>query len=174
MKTKQCKECHADIPKKVKRCKHCGAKQPVHFWSSPWFYILLFFCFPYIMVMISSDGSESRSSGEVPKPVIIEDKIKLELQSWNWGINHGYAIAEGEVKNISDQKLNTVDAMVKFYAKDGTFISSGSGLVEYQTLLPGQSSPFKVMEPENPLMNTATLEFKMLMGRPILYKKKEE
>ena len=27
-KMKQCKECHAEIPKKAKKCMHCAAKQP--------------------------------------------------------------------------------------------------------------------------------------------------
>jgi hypothetical protein len=68
------------------------------------------------------------------------------------------------VKNISTETLNTVQVLANFYTSDGKFISSDSTLIEYQALLPGQSSPFHSLEPWNPEMKKCTIEFNKLGG----------
>lgn len=99
---------------------------------------------------------------------------KIEVQSWSLGVEHGYAIVTGEIKNISDENLKNVEAVASFYTEDGTFISADSALIEYQTLLPGQTSPFKIMEDKNPLMHNVKIAFKTLFGDPIPYEGKKE
>jgi ribosomal protein L40E len=99
---------------------------------------------------------------------------KLELQSWSWKSEYGYAVASGQVKNISGKVLENVEALVTFYAADGTFISSDSALIEYQTLMPEQTSPFSVAESLNPRMSKARVEFKEFFGSQIPHKKKGE
>ncbi len=176
METKQCKECQTDIPSKAKRCKNCGAKQPRHFWKNPWFYLVVVIIFPIIIGSISSnENNNSRRTSDNSSPITFaEDHIKIELQSWNWKTEYGYVRAEGEVKNISNKKLENIEALIKIYTKDGTFISSSSALIEYQSLLPGQTSPFTVMEDENPQMDRVEISFKKLFGGQMLYKEKKK
>lgn len=92
---------------------------------------------------------------------------KLELRSSSWSIGHGYAIYEGQVKNISGAKLENVQAVVSWSDGSGNMITSSSAMIEYNPILPGQSSPFKVMKTYNPAMSGASVEFSELMGGTI-------
>lgn len=91
----------------------------------------------------------------------------LELISWHWSKDYGYATAKGQVKNISNRKLKNVEALVTWYNKSGEMITSDSSLIEYNPIMPGQISPFQVMESYNPAMQNATIEFKFMWGEPI-------
>lgn len=98
---------------------------------------------------------------------------KLELVSYSWHTEYDYAIYEGTVKNISSESLENVVAVVSFFDKKGTFITSSEALIKYNPILPGQISPFKVMKTQNPQMDKAGVEFKFLMGGSIPHKKAE-
>jgi hypothetical protein len=91
----------------------------------------------------------------------------LELIRWSWHQEHGYAIAEGQVKNLTSESLKNVAAMISIYDKKGQFISSDDSLIEYNPLLQGQTSPFKIMVRWNPEMSKANVEFKFLFGQSI-------
>jgi len=92
---------------------------------------------------------------------------KLEILSSHWSKSYGWAIYEGQVKNISSSKLENVQAIVTWYDKNGNMITSSSALIEYNPILPGQTSPFKVMKTYNPAMEKAGVEFSHLMGGKI-------
>lgn len=94
----------------------------------------------------------------------------LLLIGYTFEIDHGYAILEGQVKNVSDHALKNVEAVGTFYDSGGNFITSSDALIAYNPILPGQTSPFKVMETENPAMKKAGVEFKALMGGTIPFK----
>jgi hypothetical protein len=91
----------------------------------------------------------------------------LELLNWQWRSEHGWVYAEGQVKNISGRQLRSVQAVVTWYDRKGNFITSDSSFIEYNPILPGQSSPFKVMERYNPAMEKASLSFKYFAGGTI-------
>lgn len=96
----------------------------------------------------------------------------LEILSSHWKKDYGYAIYEGQVKNISGVKLKRVQAVATWHDKNGNMITSDTSIIEYNPILPGQSSPFKVMERWNPAMKTASIEFSYLGGGTIkTYKK---
>lgn len=95
------------------------------------------------------------------------DSAELLLLSWRWSHQHGYATAEGQLKNISNRRLENVQAVVTWLDASGNFITSDTGLVEYRPLLPGQTSPFRVMVPHNPAMKSARIDFKFLLGGSI-------
>jgi hypothetical protein len=80
---------------------------------------------------------------------------------------YGYNSVEGQVKNITSESLENVEAVVTWYTSGGEFISSDSALIEYNPLLPDQVSPFKVMARANPKMKRYGVEFKFLMGGSI-------
>ena len=68
------------------------------------------------------------------------------------------------VKNISSARLENVQAVAIFTDKNGNFITSADALIEYRPILPGQSSPFKVMQTYNPAMKSCRMEFKRFAG----------
>jgi hypothetical protein len=91
----------------------------------------------------------------------------LEIQSWRCGAESGYAKVEGEVKNVSAQPLRNVAAVATFRTKDGTFVKSEDSLIDYNPILPGQTSPFKVLTTHNPSITNCEVGFKHLFGGEI-------
>ncbi len=91
----------------------------------------------------------------------------LEILSWHWEPDGDYAIVQGEVRNITDKRLDGIQALVSWYNKEGKFITSHSSFLEYQVLMPGQRSPFKIYDNFNPQMYKATLEFEYFLGSRI-------
>lgn len=88
----------------------------------------------------------------------------LIVESWTWRKSAGYAIAEGLVTNATGRSLENVLAVVSYKTDSGGFISSGDALIDYTTLLSGQSSPFTVYETVNPAMELASIEFRQMFG----------
>ncbi|MCK4427347.1 MAG: FxLYD domain-containing protein [candidate division Zixibacteria bacterium] len=101
-------------------------------------------------------------------------KIPLELQTWHWEKEGDFVVAEGLVKNISEEKLENVVAVFSVYDANGEFITSDNALIEYDPLLPEQTSPFKVMVKDNPAIEKGEIGFKHLLGGCINFRKKQE
>ncbi len=91
----------------------------------------------------------------------------LVLTSDKWHVDHGYAMMEGQVMNISGQRLQDVTAVVSFYDASGEFITSEQALINYNPILSNQVSAFEVPAAYNPAMEKANVEFKYLMGGSI-------
>lgn len=96
---------------------------------------------------------------------------RLQLISWRWSTAHGYVTVEGQVKNISDKSIENAQAVATLYTSGGEFITSSDALIEYNPVLPGQTSPFKVMVKHNPAMKKAGIDFKTLFGKKISWYK---
>lgn len=120
-------------------------------------------------------GVSTGGSGAHPAPSAstVPTEPQLELVKYAWHIEYGYAVLEGQVTNISSQSLRNVAAVASFYDSDGDFITSSDALIGYNPILPGQTSPFKVMASENPAMQRAGVEFKKFMGGAIPFRKAE-
>lgn len=91
----------------------------------------------------------------------------LELVRWSWSKDYSYVVAEGQVKNISQRRLERVEALVTWYDANKNFITSQSSLIEFNPIMPNQISPFKVTARHNPAMKSASIEFKFLFGEKI-------
>jgi hypothetical protein len=78
-----------------------------------------------------------------------------------------YMIAEGTVTNDSGDSLKDVEAVVSFNDSAGNFITSDDAIIDYNPILTGQTSPFKVMASYNPAMASCSVAFKELMGGEI-------
>jgi hypothetical protein len=78
-----------------------------------------------------------------------------------------YWYVEGEVKNITDAPLRSVVAVASWYDQDGTFIRSDDAVIEFDPLMPGQTSPFKTISRGNPNMEKYTIDFKRIFGGTI-------
>ncbi len=102
-----------------------------------------------------------------PAPAPIEQPLALLSMTDEISDGGGYAIVTGEVQNISGQSLKNVAAVATWYDKDGGFIRSDDTLIEYNPILPGQKSPYKVMSTYNPAMAKYAIAFKSLFGAGI-------
>ena len=118
------------------------------------------------------EANRRRQKEEERKREIVSKGYVLELLNWHWNVDGGYVKAEGEVKNISERRLENVEVLVIWYNRNNDFVTSDSSIIEYNVLMPDQTSPFRVFEKYNPQMHKALIEFKFLFGNKIpAYKK---
>ena len=117
----------------------------------------------------SAGGATSPVSAPAPTPV-------LEVLGWHWGRTGGgsFVEAQGQVQNLTTESLRNIQAVVTFFDRDGGFITSSKALITYNPLLPGQISPFRVIETFNPAMQKAQLEFATLFGGTLVVKEREK
>lgn len=54
-----------------------------------------------------------------------------------------------------------------FHTADGKLVTSATSLIDYNPILPNQTSPFKVIATYNPAMKSASIVFKYLGGPTI-------
>lgn len=125
---------------------------------------------------VSNTNSSSTSSGAngTVNNEPVEPEYLLELKSYKCYEEYGYFQITGEVMNISDHSLDNIEAIGGAYTKEGEFVKSDSALIEYNPIMPGQTSPFKVMTTMNPLIHKCNIDFKSLMGGTIATKKTEK
>ncbi len=85
---------------------------------------------------------------------------QLALLSSVTHLDEHFAIVQGQVQNISKSSMRRVIAVVSWYTADGSFITSDDAEVDYNPILPGQVSPYKVFSTANPQMEKYIVEFK--------------
>jgi hypothetical protein len=114
----------------------------------------------------SSTSSASSSTGTATTS---ESNPQLELlDSIGSPTTSGsYHKVEGRVRNISGRSLESVVAVVTWFDKNGTFITSDKALIDFNPLLPDQTSPFSTMTRTNPEMARYTVEFQHIGGRAL-------
>jgi len=96
-----------------------------------------------------------------------EPTYKLQLLSMNDERAYEYITISGQVKNVSNESLDNVEAIVEFYTSDGTFVKSDEALIKYNPILPNQTSPFEVITTDNPAITKYSVSFKFLFGGTI-------
>lgn len=168
---KKCRHCAMMIPEDAKICPYCrksqGTSTGVKILAGIFILIGLGMC-----QSITSIKETSRPVSSINNSVTTESGPVLEVQNWSWSEEHGYAIAEGAVKNISSQPLDNVLAIIQLFDNKRNFIKSDRALVEYRPILPGQTSPFKVMSSYNPEMKHASISFKSFSGGTLNWREK--
>ena len=125
-----------------------------------WIALILGCAGPSERSSVNSNGSTSAANAAP----------ELELLSFNGERGYSYLTVNGQVRNISGKKMEGVWAVVEFYDNQGSMITSEDGIIEYNPLMPGQTSPFKVMQRDNPLISTFKVNFKYTFGTPIAHK----
>lgn len=189
----KCPDCGKDISDAAPACPNCGRPQAVQVSPQPaapeaskkktrflplvLLLVLLAFCLIWaIATQFRSTGmtpEEARARARAEYTAPVPAGPKLELVKSNWYTEYDYAIFEGQVKNISSLPLENVEAVVSFYDANNAFITSSDALIDFNPILPGQVSPFKVMKTLNPAMKKAGVQFKDLMGGTIAYREAE-
>lgn len=112
---------------------------------------------PSLNLADEPSASVSRVGGEASKP-------PLKLLGHGCHKEYGYQICEGEVRNETADRLTDVVVEIKFKDAYGTFVKAESSIIDYQPLMPGQSSPFKVMASDNPLIRHYAISFRQMFG----------
>ena len=179
----KCPDCGKDVSDVAPSCPNCGrpgqvpvvgkAKKTSPAATGCLVLFLAAFGLWVISTLLPSDNSrKTASSPEVTNPPVPTGP-QLELVKYSWHIEYGYAILEGQVRNISPEPLKNVAAVASFYDSDGGFITSSDTLIDYNPVLPGQTSPFRVMATQNPTMKKARVEFKELLGGTIPFRNAE-
>lgn len=183
----KCPDCGKDVSDAAPSCANCGrpiaTQQPPKGAASKkknsplalgCLVVLLIFLGLWVISAIFTGGSARRP---VPSPEKTESTFsldpQLELIGFNWHIEYGYAVLEGQVRNLSPKPIANVAAVGSFYDTNGGFITSADALIDYNPILPGQTSPFRVMHTQNPAMKKAGVEFKHLMGGTISFRNAE-
>ncbi len=100
----------------------------------------------------------------------INDAPRLELlSSRGYASSSAYMKVEGEVKNITNEPIDRIRAVVTWRTKAGELITTDEAMIEYRPLMPGQTSPFSTLSTKNPLMDTYGVAF-AIGSRPIAMK----
>lgn len=114
---------------------------------------------------------QEQASRERRQRILAE--AELLLLDWRWYTEHGYAQAVGRVKNSSGRRLENIQVVVEWKTGSGALVKTGTALLEYNPIMPGQTSPFKVMAKNNPEMTRATISFKTLFGGTVKWANQE-
>lgn len=109
---------------------------------------------------LASNAAPARAAVPAPR----SDQLALITSKGYESEYGGYHIIEGTVKNITDAPLKNVTAVGIWLDKNGEFIKADDALIDYNPILPGQTSPFKTMSTGNPAMTKFRVEFKTLLG----------
>lgn len=76
----------------------------------------------------------------------------------------GFRYVEGKVKNVADEPLKDVMAVVTWADNEGRVIKSDTAAIDFNPILPGQTSAFKTISTRNPAMSGYTVAFKTRSG----------
>lgn len=164
-----CKHCHRDVPEKGKifaePASETGPRRGVG--KTLLFVLGSFLVLGWIGSALSPKLDTPAATAELRQER--EGGERLELLSSTGGLagGGGYMVVEGEVKNISSESLRNVAVLVSWYTQDGTHVTSDDTLIEYNPILPGQTSPYKSMVSANPAAKTFKVSFKHLVGGAI-------
>ena len=89
---------------------------------------------------------------------------QLALLSARGYAEHGFHHVEGRVENVSGASLKNVTAVVTWYTAEDQFITTHDAIIDYNPVLPGQTSPFDTLGSTNPAMSRYKVQFKELLG----------
>jgi hypothetical protein len=103
-----------------------------------------------------------------PTSTPIPPPYKLALISASCNHQYDWIVCDGFVKNITTSSMKDVEAVAIFTDDAGTSLSSESSLIDYNPILAGQQSPFKIYASYNPAFSKWRIEFKEFFGGTIL------
>ena len=189
-----CPVCARRFEEGAERCPQCGRPRPgviPEYMKVPWeraatyigsisavLFVLLLLLAPRPATEPSSAANPSApeaersasSEGGAPKEASPANNSRRDLTaSWNCTINTSIdsLIIRGEVKNATGSSIKGLQLVGTLRTADGTFISSDDGYASYDTILPGQTSPFEIHMNFNPAARSADLSLKNQDGEMV-------
>lgn len=121
----------------------------------------------------SGEEVDSSRSQELPDTTPAREVV-LVLEEWHFGSEHGFMIARGRVTNNTNRPLEAVKVVVQYFTSTGQFVRSDWGLVEYNPILPGQTSPFEVIGTDHPSIAKGSISFTTILGTPLSFSRRED
>ncbi len=114
------------------------------------------------------------STGNLSMTITLAERYKLEVVTDNIDKASGNITVSGEVKNISDEKIDHIIAVADFRITDGRIMwifKTAEAPVAYGPVMPGQTTPFAVIIPDdipkNLRLEDYRLTFKNASGETI-------
>lgn len=124
---------------------------------------------PAVEAVSGTDAEEKDASGQ--EGVSAVPVAVIELISWNWFEQEGFAVVEGVVRNVSPSSIAGIRVVVRFEDENRALVASEYALLLYDPIFSGQESPFSVVLRFNPAMKEAVLDFRKFSGEEIPWKK---
>jgi len=190
-----CPVCTRRFEEGAERCPQCGRPRPgvmPEYMKVPWeraatyigsisavLFVLLLLLAPRPATELSpaatnpstpEAASPASSEGGAGKGASPPNNSGKDLTaSWNCTINTSIdsLIIRGEVKNATGSSIKGLQLVGTLRTADGTFISSDDGYTSYDTILPGQTSPFEIHMNFNPAARSADLSVKNQDGEMV-------
>lgn len=104
------------------------------------------------------EGNNQRVT-PTPSPAGIQE-AQLALLSSRGYKEYDYSIVEGQVRNTSSRSIQSIVAVVTWYDDNDNFVTSESALIEYDPLVAGETSTFKVMSRTPASARRYSIDFK--------------
>jgi len=168
MTSMSCKECGRKVSRNAKKCPQCGVPLKRKIPLFAWLAII-------VVVSLSAIGYFYISSKTSP-PAIAKQSSRqaadirpLELLARKCGKENTNVYIVGDVKNISSESMEKVVAVAMFRTKDGALVKSEEAVIEFNPILPGQTSAFKVGGTDDPAITDCYLSFKNPSGQQLTY-----
>lgn len=118
-----------------------------------------------------NDGGPAMVAATAPAVAIPQPQAEVRLLGYHCSREYGFTTVQGEVRNISDAPISNLMVVASHYSSDGQFIRSHTGMVDYNPIMPGQTSPFRAMSTDNPMMSKCKVEFKRMFGGTVQVEK---
>ena len=104
----------------------------------------------------------------------LERSPDLVLTRWACVRDASEIGVEGEVRNGGTRMLTSVIAVGVFQAENGALVKSDRALLADSTLLPGQSSRFRVRTRDDPAIASCAIDFGHLLGGALAFVEERE
>ncbi len=88
--------------------------------------------------------------GDLFITIILAERPRLQLITSDVTSANGNITVSGDVKNISNATIEHVIAVAELGAPDGRIVKNATAPVDYEPVMPGQTTPFKVVFPNIP------------------------
>lgn len=121
--------------------------------------------------------SQNTTTTETTIETTTTEKEKLlELLDYENIREYGFITVKGEVKNISDKRLENILVVIYYFDENDEFIKTAEALIDYNPIMPNQISPFEAITTDNPLITNYIVTFKFMFGEfiPIINSRNKE
>lgn len=119
--------------------------------------------------LVETEGDREQQAREANR----RRSAHLVLLDFRLSQDHGFARAEGTVKNLTNHSLKNVQAIIVWRTQNGDFVKKADALIDYNPILPGQTSPFTVLTSGNPQISQGSISFSTLFGSELTYYREE-